>query len=369
MGCWNELLEAILRSGEIVIYGAGVMGRAVKHCLEDAPYYVHVKAFIVESLKNNPDNINDVPIVDIAHASLYRETLVIVALHEKNIKGVLRQLSENGFRYVKPLSFDSDDWSDIRGNWFRYSKSEGQEPYIDLNEMYANKFRIFVVNSISDRMLSEKVKERNFEIPIQVGASLTNKRIAMVTDNQGDNISEKNKKYCELTALYWIWKNDSTKYVGLSHYRRRFDISESMAAWLPESGIDAVLTVPVLNLVGVRKQYCKDHCESDWNIMMESIGCLSPQYLRIAEKVEKGNYYYAYNMFIARREILNRYCEWLFPILFRCEDEIGEKQDIYQGRYIGFLAERLITVFFEYHRKEYKVAIAKKHFITGQEFI
>ena len=80
-------------------------------------------------------------------------------------------------------------------------------------------------------------------------------------------------------------------------------------------------------------------------------------------KIEKGNYYYGYNMLIARREILNQYCEWLFPILFQCENEIGERTDVYQGRYIGFLAERLMTIFLEQHRKEYKLAIAKKHFI------
>ena len=59
-------------------------------------------------------------------------------------------------------------------------------------------------------------------------------------------------------------------------------------------------------------------------------------------------------MFIARKEILEKYCEWLFPILQFCEEKIGSKSDSYQNRYIGFLAERLLTVFLEYH-KEYKV--------------
>lgn len=99
--------------------------------------------------------------------------------------------------------------------------------------------------------------------------------------------------------------------------------------------------------------------------MMESVRCLFPQYMETAYRVEQGNYYYAYNMFIARREILDRYCEWLFPILFRCEHEIGNRQDCYQGRYLGFLAERLMTIFFEYHKRDYKIAIAKKHFISA----
>ena len=42
-------------------------------------------------------------------------------------------------------------------------------------------------------------------------------------DNTGDNISEKNPYYCELTAMYWIWKNDSSsKYISIEHYRRFF---------------------------------------------------------------------------------------------------------------------------------------------------
>ncbi len=368
MSYWNKSLEKILNAGEIVIYGAGVMGKTVKYCLEGAPYYVTVKAFMVGSLNNNPDNIDGIPVIDIAHASLYRNAWIVAALHEKYIMSALKLLSEKGFRHVVPLSFDSDEWSDIRGNWFQYQKRRRKEICVSLDEMFAERFQIYVAHSTADCILKEKAEERKFEIPIQAGAALTDKRIAMVMDNQGENISEKNKKYCELTALYWIWKNDSTQYVGLSHYRRRFDISEQMAAWLPESDIDVVFTAPVLNLNGVKRQYCHDHMESDWNRMMETLGCLFPQYLDTARRIEKGNYYYAYNMFITRREILNKYCEWLFPILFCCESEIGERQDTYQGRYIGFLAERLMTIFFEHHKDDYKIAIARKHFISELKY-
>lgn len=359
---WNTLIETLVNTDEIVIYGAGVMGNAVKKCLEDAPYHVKIRAFLVSSMENNPDHIDGIPVIDLAHASAFRKLLVLVALHERSMKGALKQLKEGGFDNCIPLSFDSDEWSDIRGNWFLHRSSVYGGNYLDLNEALTQKLHVYVACHTADHVLKEKMPRRSFEIPIQAGAALTDRRIAAVLDNEGENISEKNRKYCELTALYWIWKHGKADYLGLSHYRRRFDISEQMAMKLPESHIDVVVTVPVLNVKGVKQQYSRDHIETDWNICMRTVKTLSPQYRDAAEKIEKGNYYYGYNMLIARREILDQYCEWLFPILFQCEKEIGDREDTYQGRYIGFLAERLMTVFLERHKKEYKLAIAKKHF-------
>ena len=98
--------------------------------------------------------------------------------------------------------------------------------------------------------------------------------------------------------------------------------------------------------------------------MMEAISKLYPEYLKAADKVQNGIYYYAYNMFIAKREIVCEYCEWLFSILGYCEKRINVKEDIYQNRFAGFLAERLFTIFLT-HNKQYKVYIAKKHFIES----
>ena len=60
-------------------------------------------------------------------------------------------------------------------------------------------------------------------LPVEVGAALHTQPIPGFTpDNTGDNISEKNKNYCELTALYWAWKNLDADTSGLVHYRRYF---------------------------------------------------------------------------------------------------------------------------------------------------
>lgn len=48
----------------------------------------------------------------------------------------------------------------------------------------------------------------------------------MIGDDTGENISEENRKYCELTALYWAWKNydklGNPDYIGFMQYRRHF---------------------------------------------------------------------------------------------------------------------------------------------------
>ena len=66
------------------------------------------------------------------------------------------------------------------------------------------------------------LKDDNF-LPIQVGKSISRIDIGIIGDDTGDNLSNKNKSYCELTGIYWFWKNRPIpKYVGLYHYRRYF---------------------------------------------------------------------------------------------------------------------------------------------------
>ncbi|WP_160559605.1 DUF4422 domain-containing protein [Parablautia muri] len=360
----EELITELIKEGEVVIYGAGVMGKALKVCLKDAPYNLSVTSFLVRSMEGNPDEIEGIPVLDLEHAAGYKEKKILVALHEKHIKEAMKELRDKGFSRLIPISFDSDIWSNIRGNWLYNNQAENGLTYIDLNEALENELHVYVVHSIADRTLKEESKLRSFEIPIQVGAALTDIEMFPVRDCVGENISDKNPQYCELTALYWIWKHDKSKYVGLSHYRRKFDISEEQARKLLNSDIDIVATVPVLNMAGIRQQYCSDHEEKDWDIMLEAIKSIHPEYMSTADKVQNGIYYYAYNMFITRKEILDDYCKWLFPILSYCEEKIGIKTDSYQNRYIGFLAERLLTIYFT-HNRQYKLAIACKHFMES----
>ena len=59
--------------------------------------------------------------------------------------------------------------------------------------------------------------------PIQVGKAISEYNLGIIGDDTGDNISQKNPSYCELTAQYWAWKNVDCRYIGLCHYRRYFE--------------------------------------------------------------------------------------------------------------------------------------------------
>ena len=358
----NEAILKINGAEHLYIYGAGLMGKALKKCLTEAPYNKVISGFIVRHVEDRNEFVDGIPVIDVEHAAKYKNNVILVALHEKNMIDAVDILRKNDFSNIIEVSFDSDLWSQIRGNWFRRNVLDNIIACCTSDKNDDRDLKIYVVHSIYDKILGEQSVCQSFEVPIQVGAKLTDKKLFAVRDDEGENISEKNKQYCELTALYWIWKNDSSKYVGLSHYRRKFDLEGESIINALRNGVDVIVTVPVLNFDTVKVQYCKDHEEKDWNILLETISELYPEYLQAAEEVQSGIYYYAYNMFITRKEILDMYCEWLFTILNSCEHKIGVKEDTYQNRYIGFLAERLLTIYLA-HNKQYKVVVAPKHFI------
>jgi len=374
----SNFIAQILASDSLVIYGAGTMGRTVLKCLTEKPYDLSIECFIVKSLDDNADIVDGLPVVDIEHASEYRSSTVLIALNGKYIPEVLNDLKEAGFSDLVPVSFDGDEYTKIRGGWIR---SNGILPnnirYLSDIEEFGKcthdesslpddvngKFHIYVVHSAFDKVLSETPGDEPYEIGIQVGSALTDKHLFDVRDNiGGDNISEKNRKYCELTGIYWAWKNDRSDYVGFSHYRRKFLLSEEDLAKIIAENIDVVVTEPLLNFVTVRGQYAKDHIVEDWDTFIGVIEDIAPDYLEAAIQVQNGIYYFAYNMYIMKREIFDEYCSFIFPILAKCEELIGSKEDVYQNRYVGFLAERLLSVFLT-KNSDYSVAIAEKHFI------
>ena len=185
-------------------------------------------------------------------------------------------------------------------------------------------------------------------------------------DNEGENISDKNKNFCELTGLYWIWKNDNSDIVGLCHYRRYF--THSYFTKSPNSFIsnkDLNTLMEKYDVVLPNTRYYKETVYEAVNIapnlkdieeIKKALCAVQPEYLLDFENFLKGNEAYLYNMIITKREILNKYCEWLFSILFYIESDYDiSKEDDYRQRLFGFLSERLIYVWVNHNIRKDKI--------------
>lgn len=237
-------------------------------------------------------------------------------------------------------------------------------------------------------------------LPIHVGAALSGAKLDMQRDDQAngekcDNISEKNKNYCELTAMYWAWKNmkkihPDIEYIGLNHYRRYFDFKRntlfSDENFLNEKDIskysvnvkklsrtlekhDAISAKPRKYPFSIKIHYALCHFSEDFKTLSRTVKKLFPEYAAAYDYVmEWGNSISCYNMFVMKWTDFEKYCQWLFPILFECEKQIPYKNyDELQRRIFGYMAERLLNVYFLHNfKKVKKLPIA---FYAGEEIL
>ena len=374
----KDIVDELNQSGQIAIFGAGIMALDVAGCLLEKPYRCPVECCLVSDLRCNPSEVLGIPVIDFSMAAqrLHKDAVILVASADgKNLDSMRKTLLQHGYTHLISVHYESDLWCLLRGNSYREACLLQNKPYLVLEEelekteAYAeeggNSIRVYTAKCHVDRPVQEDLSRYSWETPIQVGAALTEKRICEICDNTGDHISDKNNWYCEVTALYWIWKNDCSDYVGLGHYRRHFELTEEQVKKLAVSDIDVVLTIPIFDFPDVETVYRRDHVGSDWDVMLKAIQILAPDYRETAQILGGECFYYGYNMFIMRREIFEEYCRWLFPILFYCEEHCGKKKDAYQNRYIGFLAEHLMAIYFRRQECRYKIVHARKHFVEG----
>lgn len=201
-------------------------------------------------------------------------------------------------------------------------------------------------------------------IPLHVGRE-GKQDLGFIGDNTGDNISLKNPNYCELTGLYWAWKNLQCDYIGLCHYRRYFcagsygsDAESKHKAIFHRSDYEKLLQkydviLPKKRnyyIETVRSQYEHAHNKRDLDEVESIIAERYPEYSEAFTKVMNRTKLHIFNMFAMKKEFFDDYCAWLFDILFELEKRIDISQyDDYQARVFGFLGERLINVWIEKH--------------------
>ena len=127
--------------------------------------------------------------------------------------------------------------------------------------------------------------------------------------------------------------------------------------------IDVILPVPLYVSPSLAENYCDRHIAKDWDMLMEYVYRNNNSEYEKMNLFFKGNLYSPCNMIIAKREIICEFCEWLFPILDTVVKSVGEHKDLYQNRYPGFMAERLMTYYFETKSEKYHIVYADKSFL------
>lgn len=202
---------------------------------------------------------------------------------------------------------------------------------------------------------------------LSVGASLRETSISgTVPDNTGENISLKNASFCELTGLYWAWKNLDEDVLGLCHYRRYFAQScfgaKKRRILTGERAAELMARTPVL-LPKKRRywietnysQYAHAHHALDLDKTREILERVYPAYLPAFDAVMRRTYGHRFNMLLMRADLLDAYCTWLFDVLFRLEDCLDiSGYSPSDRRVFGYVSERLLDVWLETNGISYR---------------
>lgn len=221
--------------------------------------------------------------------------------------------------------------------------------------------------------------------PVQVGPGNKGDRfVDYLHDDEGENISNLNPMYCELTTQYWAWKNIKSDYVGFCHYRRYFNFTEKLYEENPYGEVmDGSIDETAVEKYGLYDQAIRK-CVSGYDVIttgfhdlrqfpgdaetpreqyaaaerlhyrdLEAVAQIvkdmHPDYSIDVDEFLDGHLSCFCNMYIMRNDIFSAYCEWLFPILERfCADADMSHYSKEALRTPGHLAERLFNIYYKH---------------------
>lgn len=174
--------------------------------------------------------------------------------------------------------------------------------------------------------------------------------LGYLCDNYGDNISELNPFWSELTVLYWGWKNiHDVEYCGLNHYRRYFD------AIIDENSIDGLMKD--CDMLVVKSKSMLSNHERERNLMhmtsIEDYYVFADTFLSMYPEYESAyiEYFYKsrksfpFQMFIAKKTMYDDYCQFMFPVLFEVEKRLKPHGYTRLKRTVGYFGEWFLGLY------------------------
>lgn len=204
-------------------------------------------------------------------------------------------------------------------------------------------------------------------LPLFVGGH-NKEDIGFIKDDSGDNISKKNPYFCELTGIYWAWKNLDKHNIGLVHYRRYFKGTNKVTfngKTKKVLGEKDVLNLDdnTIYLPKKRNYYIETlYSHYEHTMFVEPLDLTGkiiqedyPKYFKEFELLKKRKKAHMFNMFIMPKDKLNEYCSWIFDILFKLEKLVNvEQYSSFHARFYGRISELLLDVWINTNGYSYK---------------
>lgn len=214
--------------------------------------------------------------------------------------------------------------------------------------------QIYVVSHAEEDII--KIRSDDIYTPLFVGRNGKD-NLGFLSDDHGDNISEKNPSYCELTGLYWMWKQSEADIIGLCHYRRFFKNDKGSLLQKEDiidylSNNDIILPKKSALLKGTYMETFKNHylleiLELTRDVIVE----ISPDYLDCFDEIMNQDEFYNNNMFVAAKDLADEYCDWIFPILEEIENRVEIEN---YPRVLGLVSEAIFNVWINKHELKVK---------------
>lgn len=357
---------------KIIIFGAKSIALGVCKAIRLLYPQYEILGFMVSSMQGNADMLLGLPVREIAYYADKHpnkdELKVVIATPEDLYDAIRETITKYGF--VNYMCISSVEKAKLMETYYEKKCRFPSLHNLSYDPKKHAVIQVYMAQFCKDRVLQNVYHMPDWVYPIQVGAELTDIRIANLLDNTGDNISRKNANYCELTALYWMWKNkltgmnqmpysemgqDCPLYYGLFHYRRILDISDEDLNRAASNNVDVILPFPTIHEPDISEHHARYIQESDWEVMLQALKELQPVYADVCSEIFRQTYFYNYNIIIAKWEVLADYCAWLFPILERTEELSSPKGWERADRYIGYIGENLLTLYFMFHEEDYHI--------------
>lgn len=255
--------------------------------------------------------------------------------------------------------------------------------------------KIFVSHRID---LDSETIDNPLYIPVRCGAVYDKREgVTMLGDDTGENISEKRESLCELTVMYWAWKNVKADYYGLCHYRRylsfsknqhyvtnpfqlveeesinnnciskygfnKEEIYQEILVHHPDVILPELFDIGEINhnpnythLQRYKDQLGENLAQQSVDHLLNIIQDKYPNYYEEAKQYYSGKRAYFCNCFVMRKDLFDQYCQWMFDIIFEFEKTFeSSKLSETQVRIPGFFSEDLMSIFFMKNKESWNI--------------